>query len=124
MFNWKRKMLKAQGDLQHEMRKYERDGLVDVSKMESELGKLDAQLQHLSTSVPADQLIELIQRRSRVERLNMKRTMRHEGHLLHKAHHAPRQPRGIRAPNRAGCGQSAGHPCGVGKGGPGDEKLS
>lgn len=85
MFNWKRKMLKAQGDLQHEMRKYERDGLVDVSKMESELGKLDAQLQHLSTSVPADQLIELIQRRSRVERLNMKRTMRHEGHLLHKA---------------------------------------
>ena len=48
MFHWKRRMLKAQGDLQHEMRgldysllsrfeavsgKYERDGLVDVSKM-------------------------------------------------------------------------------------------
>jgi len=85
MFNWKRKMMKAQGDLQHEMRKYERDGLVDVSKMESELGKLDAQLQQLSTSVPAEEIIDLIQRRSRTEQRNMKRTMKHEGYLLHKA---------------------------------------
>mmetsp|Transcript_82473 Transcript_82473/g.168084 ORF Transcript_82473/g.168084 Transcript_82473/m.168084 type:complete len:336 (-) Transcript_82473:58-1065(-) len=85
MFHWNRKMMKAQGDLQHEMRKYERDGLVDVSKMESELGKLDAQLQQLSTSVPAEQIIDLIQRRGRTERMDMKRTMKHEGYLLHKA---------------------------------------
>eukprot|EP00435_Cladocopium_sp_Y103_P027948 s1431_g6.t3 len=85
MFHWKRKMMKAQGDLQHEMRKYERDGLVDVSKMESELGKLDAQLQQLSTSVPAEQIIDLIERRGRTERMDMKRTMKHEGYLLHKA---------------------------------------
>lgn len=85
MFHWNRKMMKAQGDLQHEMRKYERDGLVDVSKMESELGKLDAQLQQLSTSVPAEQIIDLIQRRGKTERMALKRAMKHEGYLLHKA---------------------------------------
>ncbi|CAJ1359842.1 unnamed protein product [Effrenium voratum] len=85
MFDWKKKMLKAQGDLQHEMRKYERDGLVDVSKMESELGKLDTQLQQLSTSVPAEQLVALLWRRGRGERLRLRRVMHHEGKLLHKA---------------------------------------
>ena len=38
-----------------------------------------------STSVPAEQIIDLIQRRGRTERMDMKRTMKHEGYLLHKA---------------------------------------
>ena len=37
-----------------------------------------------STSVPAEEIIDLIQRRSRTEQRNMKRSMKHEGYLLHK----------------------------------------
>ena len=42
-----------------------------------------------STSVPAEQIIDLIERRGRTERMNMKRTMKHEGYLLHKAWQIP-----------------------------------
>ena len=49
------------------------------------MGKLDAQLQQLSTAVPAEELVELIDRRFRRERLNLLRTMRQEKHLLNKA---------------------------------------
>ena len=43
-----------------------------------------------STSVPAEQIIDLIQRRGRTERMDMRRTMKHEGYLLHKAGGKPR----------------------------------
>eukprot|EP00931_Biecheleriopsis_adriatica_P043817 TRINITY_DN25038_c0_g1_i1.p1 TRINITY_DN25038_c0_g1~~TRINITY_DN25038_c0_g1_i1.p1 ORF type:complete len:2677 (-),score=547.60 TRINITY_DN25038_c0_g1_i1:62-8092(-) len=81
----KRRLGKEQARLSHEMGRYEKDGLVDVAKIESELGKLDSRIQQLSTVVPADVLVAAVKRRDGAERRRLKLQMRFEGSLLQKS---------------------------------------
>eukprot|EP00930_Biecheleria_cincta_P024891 TRINITY_DN17769_c0_g1_i1.p1 TRINITY_DN17769_c0_g1~~TRINITY_DN17769_c0_g1_i1.p1 ORF type:complete len:2573 (+),score=460.92 TRINITY_DN17769_c0_g1_i1:100-7818(+) len=81
---WKRRMNKAQTKLQHETRKYEQDGLVDVRKIESECARLDAKLRHLQTVVSAEEIVAVVQRRDRGERRRMRMQKHWEGKLLNK----------------------------------------
>jgi len=81
----KEKLGAAYRQLQAEMRKYEQDGLVDVSKMESDSAKLDGKLQQLFTMVPAEQMIAVLQKRDRGERRRLVMQKHYEAVLLQKS---------------------------------------
>lgn len=83
----KEKLAKAQKVLESEMSKYQREGAVDVRKMESDLMKLEQRLKSLRTAsgVKVEELISARESRAKAEQRRMRMQMLKEGAMMNKA---------------------------------------